>query len=128
MALIRRNDDQLRQEGMKNAQKRINEQKAFEAQVQALSKHNVGGLYDIREIKKSAELKQTRNFLDGEQAQEELQMLLSRFGLHGFEAQVNEFVKTISGQEPTSYTTRKTAEFIDSVLTEYSVKNDIKID
>ena len=69
MALIRRNVDQLRQEGIKNAQKRINEQKAYEAQAQALSKHNVGGLYDIREIKKSAELKQTRNFLDGEQAQ-----------------------------------------------------------
>ena len=128
MALIRRNVDQLRQEGIKNAQKRINEQKAYEAQVQALSKHNVGGLYDLREIKKSAELKQTRNFLDSDQAKEELQMLLSRFGLHGFDAQVNEFVKTISGQEPTSYTTRKTAEFIDSVLTEYSVKNDIKID
>jgi hypothetical protein len=127
MALIRRNVDQLRQEGIKNAQKRINEQKAFEAQVQALSKHNVGGLYDIREIKKSAELKQTRNFLDGEQAQEELQMLLSRFGLHGFDAQVNEFVKTISGQEPTSYTTRKTAEFIDSLLTQYSLKHDIKV-
>ena len=77
MALIRRNVDQLRQEGMKNAQKRINEQKAYEAQVQALSKHNVGGLYDIREIKKSAELKQTRNFLDGEQAQDELQMFLN---------------------------------------------------
>ena len=30
MALIRRNVDQLRQEGIKNAQKRINEQKAFE--------------------------------------------------------------------------------------------------
>jgi hypothetical protein len=127
MTLIRRNVDQLRQEGIKNAQKRINEQKAFEAQVQALSKHNVGGLYDIREIKKSAELKQTRNFLDGEQAQEELQMLLSRFGLHGFDAQVNEFVKTISGQEPTSYTTRKTAEFIDSLLTQYSLKHDIKV-
>ncbi len=31
MALIRRNVDQLRQEGIKNAQKKINEQKAFEA-------------------------------------------------------------------------------------------------
>ena len=38
-----------------------------------------------------------------------------------------EFVNTISGQEPTSYTIRKTAEFVDSLLTEYSVKHDIKI-
>ena len=33
MALIRRNVDQLRQEGIKNAPKRIDKQKAFEAQV-----------------------------------------------------------------------------------------------
>ena len=69
MALIPMNVEQLRREGIKNNQKKRNAEKAFEAQVQALSKHNVGGLYDIREIKKSAELKQTRNFLDGEQAQ-----------------------------------------------------------
>ena len=82
---------------------------------------------DLREIKNSAELKQTRNFLDSDQAKEELQMLLNRFGLHTFERQIVEFVKTISGQEPTSYTIRKSAEFIDSLLTEYSVKHDIKI-
>ena len=128
MELVRKGIEQLRREGLANAQKKVDNAKTFEAKVEALSKHSVGGLYDLREIKNSAELKQTRNFLDSDQAQEELQMLLSRFGLHGFEAQVNEFVKTISGQEPTSYTTRKTAEFIDSVLTEYSVKNDIKID
>ena len=78
-------------------------------------------------IKNSKQFKETRNFLDDDQAREELQMLLSRFGLHRFEAQVMEFIKIISGQEPTSYTIRKSAEFIDSLLTEYSVKHDIKI-
>ena len=127
MALIPMNVEQLRREGIKNNQKKRNAEKAFEAQVQALSKHNVGGLYDIREIKKSAELKQTRNFLDSDQAKEELQMLLNRFGLHTFERQIMEFVHTISGQEPTSYTIRKSAEFIDSLLTQYSLKHDIKV-
>ena len=78
-------------------------------------------------IKKSKQFKETRNFLDLEQAQEELQMLLNRFGLHTFERQIVEFVKTISGQEPTSYTTRKSAEFIDALLTQYSLKHDIKV-
>ena len=82
---------------------------------------------DLREIKNSAELKQTRNFLDSDQAKEELQMLLNRFGLHTFERQIMEFVKTISGQETTSYTIRKSAEFIDSLLTQYSLKHDIKV-
>ena len=129
MTLIQRNVDQLRREGIKNAQKRVNAEKNFEAKVQALSKHSgVGGLYDLREIKKSKEFKQTRNFLDVDMAQEELQMLLHRFGLHTIDGVVNDFIKTISAQEPTSYTIRKTAEFLDSVLTDYSVKNDIKID
>jgi len=78
-------------------------------------------------IKNSKQFKETRNFLDLEQAQEELQMLLNRFGLHTFERQIMEFVNTISGQEPTSYTIRKSAEFIDSLLTEYSVKHGIKV-
>ena len=127
MELIRKGIEQLRREGLANAQKKVDNAKAFEAKVEALSKHSVGGLYDLREIKKSAEFKQTRNFLDSDQAKEELQMLLHRFGLHTFERQIMEFVNTISGQEPTSYTIRKSAEFIDSLLTEYSVKHDIKI-
>ena len=127
MELIRKGIEQLRREGLANAQKKVDNAKAFEAKVEALSKHNVGGLYDLREIKKSKEFKQTRNFLDSDQAKEELQMLLNRFGLHTFERQIMEFVHTISGQEPTSYTIRKSAEFIDSLLTEYSVKHGIKV-
>ena len=127
MELVRKGIDQLRREGLANAQKKVDNAKVFEAKVQALSKHNIGGLYDLREIKNSAELKQTRNFLDSDQAKEELQMLLNRFGLHTFERQIMEFVHTISGQEPTSYTIRKSAEFIDSLLTQYSLKHDIKV-
>ena len=103
MELVRKGIDQLRREGLANAQKKVDNAKAFEAKVEALSKHSVGGLYDLREIKNSAELKQTRNFLDDDQAKEELQMLLNRFGLHTFERQIMEFVHTISGQEPKLY-------------------------
>ena len=127
MELVRKGIDQLRREGLANAQKKVDNAKTFEAKVQSMSKHNIGGLYDLREIKNSAELKQTRNFLDDDQAKEELQMLLNRFGLHTFERQIMDFVKTISGQEPTSYTIRKSAEFIDSLLTQYSLKHDIKV-
>jgi hypothetical protein len=127
MELVRKGIEQLRREGLANAQKKVDNTKTFEAKVEALSKHSVGGLYDLTEIKNSAELKQTRNFLDSDQAKEELQMLLNRFGLHTFERQIMEFVHTISGQEPTSYTIRKSAEFIDSLLTQYSLKHDIKV-
>ena len=68
MALIPMNVEQLRREGIKNNQKKRNAEKAFEAQVQALSRHSVGGLYDIREIKKSKQFKEQKNFYDADQA------------------------------------------------------------
>ena len=49
MELIRKGIEQLRREGQANAQKKVDNAKAFEAKVEALSKHNIGGLYDIRE-------------------------------------------------------------------------------
>jgi len=36
--------------------------------VDTLSKHNVGGLYDLREIKKSNQFKEQRNYYDIDQA------------------------------------------------------------
>ena len=49
MELIRKGIEQLRREGLANAQKKVDNAKIFEAKVEALSKHNIGGLYDIRE-------------------------------------------------------------------------------
>ena len=98
MALIRRNVDQLRQEGIKNAQKRINEQKAYEAQVEALSKHNVGGLYDIREIKKSKQFKEQKNFYDADQALTEFEDMLQSNQLITHKSKYLEYLKT-SGRD-----------------------------
>ena len=49
MELVRKGIDKLRREGLANDQKKVDNAKAFEAKVEALSKHNIGGLYDIRE-------------------------------------------------------------------------------
>ena len=49
MELIRKGIEQLRREGLANAQKKVDNAKTFEAKVQSMSKHNIGGLYDIRE-------------------------------------------------------------------------------
>ena len=58
MSLIPMNTEQLRREGIKNAQQKLQEQKNFQAKVEQMSKHNVGGLYDIRAIKNSKQLKE----------------------------------------------------------------------
>ncbi len=68
MTLIRRGLEQIRREGMANAQQKIKEQSNYQAKVDTLSKHNVGGLYDLREIKKSNQFKEQRNYYDIDQA------------------------------------------------------------
>ena len=126
MALIRRNVDQLRQEGIKNAQKRINEQKAYEAQVQALSKHNVGGLYDIREIKKSKQFKEQKNFYDADQALTEFEDMLQSNQLITHKSKYLEYLKTSGRDDYDSFQIRTLGKFLSEVINDIKIAYEIK--
>ena len=54
MTLIRKGIEQIRREGIENAQAKIKQQEEYQAKVDSMSKHNVGGLYDVRAILKSS--------------------------------------------------------------------------
>jgi hypothetical protein len=43
-------------------------------------------------------------------------------------AQVKDFIKDISRSEPDFYTLKLTSDFIDSLLTEYNNKHQIKLE
>ncbi len=121
MALIPMNVEQLRREGIKNNQKKRNEEKAFEAQVQALSKHNVGGLYDIREIKKSNQFKEQKNFYDADQALTEFEDMLQSNQLITHKSKYLEYLKTSGKDDYDSFQVRCLGKFLSEVI------NDIKI-
>ena len=50
MTLIRKGIEQIRREGLANAQAKIKQQEDYQAKVDSMSKHSVGGLYDVRTI------------------------------------------------------------------------------
>ena len=54
--LIRMNAEQMRRKGLENAEAKRQREKDYINQMEKMSKHDVGGLYDIRAIAKSKQL------------------------------------------------------------------------
>ncbi len=71
MSLIPMNVEQLRRQGMKSAEQKREQEKQYQQKIDQMSKHNVGGLYDVRAIMKSKQYKEQKNFYDVHQSEEE---------------------------------------------------------
>ncbi len=126
MSLIPMNVEQMRRKALENSKAKQQQQKDFENQVNQMSKHNVGGLYDIRAIKKSKQFEQQKNHYNIEQARSELEDLLQANRLYKFSHDTEEFIKKISGREADSYTIRETGKFISELINEIKAKYEVK--
>ena len=123
--LIHRNLEQMRAQAIKEAQERKEHQNNFQTRVDNLSKHNVGGLYDIRSIKKSTQLKEQKNFYDVRVAEEELENLLQANQLYTMKDEIMNYIKKITG-ETDSFNVRETGKIISSILNKFKEKHEIK--
>ena len=126
MTLIRKGIEQIRREGIENAQAKIKQQEEYQAKVDSMSKHNVGGLYDVRAIVKSRQLKEQQNHYSTEQAINELEDLLSANRLFKFKQDTLDFIKTITGKDYDSYTVRETGKFMSNLINEVKTKYEVK--
>jgi len=124
--LIRMSAEQMRRKGMLNAEQRRKREQEYNMKVEQMSKHNVGGLYDIRAIKKSKQFEQQKNHYNIEQARSELEDLLQANRLYKFSFETEEIIKRISGREADSYTIRETGKFISDLINEIKVKYEVK--
>jgi hypothetical protein len=91
-----------------------------------MSKHNVGGLYDVRAILKSKQFKEQQNHYSVEQARSELEDLLQANRLYKFTDMTSDFIKKISGRDGDSYTIRETGKFISELINELKLKYEVK--
>ena len=66
-------------------------------------------------------------YLDTERQNRVLEKMLEHYRLHMIKVQVKDFIKDISRSEPDFYTLKLTSDFIDSLLTEYNNKHQIKL-
>ena len=126
MSLIPMNVEQMRRKAIENSKAKQQQQKDFENQVNEMSKHNVGGLYDVRQIMKSQQFKEQKNHYNIEQARSELEDLLQANRLYKFTHDTEEFIKKISGREADSYTIRETGKFISELINEIKAKYEVK--
>ena len=126
MTLIRKGIEQLRREGMANAQQRIKEQTTYQTKVDALSKHNVGGLYDLRAIKKSKQFKEQKNFYDIDQAMAEFQDMLQSNQLIKHKNKYLEYLKTSGKDDFDSFQIRTLGKFLSEVINDIKIVYEIK--
>ena len=126
MTLIRKGIEQIRREGMANAQQRIKEQSNYQAQVDALSKHNVGGLYDLREIKNSKQFKEQKNFYDTDQAMTEFEDMLQSNQLIKHKNKYLEYLKTSGKDDYDSFQVRCLGKFLSEVINDIKIAYEIK--
>ena len=124
--LIRMNAEQMRRKGLENAEAKRQREKDYINQMEKMSKHDVGGLYDIRAIKKSKQFEQQKNHYNIEQARSELEDLLQANRLYKFSLETEDFIKRISGREADSYTIRETGKFISDLVNEIKLKYEVK--
>ena len=124
--LIRMSAEQMRRKGMLNAEQRRKREEEYNMKVESMSKHNVGGLYDIRAIKKSQQFKEQQNHYNVEQARSELEDLLQANRLYKFTDITSDFIKKISGRDGDSYTIRETGKFISDLVNEIKLKYEVK--
>ena len=124
--LIRMSAEQMRRKGIENAELKRQREKEYNMKVEHMSKHNVGGLYDIRAIKKSKQFEQQKNHYNIEQARSELEDLLQANRLYKFSLETEDFIKRISGREADSYTIRETGKFISELINEIKLKYEVK--
>jgi len=126
MTLIRKGIEQLRREGMANAQRKIKEQSNYQAKVDALSKHNVGDDLDIRAIMKSNQFKEQKNYYDIDQALTEFEDMLQSNQLIKHKNKYLEYLKTSGKDDYDSFQVRCLGKFLSEVINDIKIAYEIK--
>ena len=70
----------------------------------------------------------SNRYLDTDRQNKVLEKMLEHYRLHMIKTQVKDFIKDISRSEPDFYSLKLTSDFIDSLLTEYNNKHQIKLE
>ena len=88
----------MRRKAQENSKAKQQQQKDFENQVNEMSKHNVGGLYDVRQIMKSKQFKEQKNYYDSHQAEEEFRDMFQSYGMYSEADGWIDYLKKTRGQ------------------------------
>ena len=124
--LIRMNVDQMRQVAIKNNELREQQEKDYQAKVEQMSKHNVGGLYDIRAIKKSNQFKEQKVYFDTEKVNAEFEDMLTYNRLITKKQNFLDHLKSLGHSTTDAHSMRLWTRIVDEMIGDVKLAYDIK--
>ena len=124
--LIRMSAEQMRRKGIENAEAKRQREKEYNMKIEQMSKHNVGGLYDIRAIKKSAQFKEQQSFYNLQNSLDEMEDMFQANRLYKFKEVTEAFIKKITGRDLDSFTVRETGKYVTELIKEIKLAYEVK--
>ena len=121
--LIRMNAEQMRRKGLENAEAKRQREKDYINQMEKMSKHDVGGLYDIRAIAKSKQFKEQKNYYDPHQAEKEFSDMLQSYGMFGESQKWIDYIKE-SGKSIDSFQLRLLGKRLSDMIETMKAKDN----
>ena len=126
MSLIPMNTEQLRRVAMKNAQQKLEEQKNFQTKVEQMSKHNVGGLYDIRAIKKSKAFKEQKEYFDIKKVEAEFEDMMTYNRLITKKQNFLDHLKSLGHSTTDAHSLRLWTRIVDEMIGDIKLTYEVK--
>ena len=126
MSLIPMNTEQLRRVAIKNAEDRRKQERQYQAKVEQMSKHNVGGLYDIRAIKKSNQFKEQKEYFDIEKVQREFEDMLTYNRLITKKQKFIDFLTLLGKSADDPHQLRVWTKIVDEIVGEVKERFNVK--
>ena len=126
MTLIPMNTEQLRRQAIKNAEDRREQERQYQAKVEQMSKHNVGGLYDIRAIKKSNQFKEQKVYFDTDKVNAEFEDMLTYNRLITKKQNFLDHLKSLGHSTTDAHSLRLWTRIVDEMIGDIKLAYDIK--
>jgi hypothetical protein len=126
MTLIPMNTEQLRRQAIKNAEDRREQERQYQAKVEQMSKHNVGGLYDIRAIKKSNQFKEQKVYFDTDKVNAEFEDMLTYNRLITKKQNFLDHLKSLGHSTTDAHSMRLWTRIVDEMIGDVKLAYDIK--
>ena len=113
----------MRRKAIQNSAERRQREQEYKDKVQNMSKHNVGGLYDIRAIAKSKQFKEQKNYYDPHQAEKEFSDMLQSYGMFGESQKWIDYIKE-SGKSLDSFQLRLLGKRLSDMVETMKAKDN----
>ena len=126
MSLIPMNAEQLRRQGIKNHQMKEEQVKQFQHKVEQMSKHNVGGLYDIRAIKNSKQFKEQKVYFDIKKVETEFEDMMTYNRLITKKNNFLDHLKSLGHSTTDAHSLRLWTRIVDEIVGDIKLAYEIK--